>query len=32
VIPPEITLSHVRSFGQAATEALCNVNPKGLLT
>lgn len=32
VISPELTLSHVRSFGQAATEALCNVNPEGLLT
>ena len=32
VISPELTLSHVRSFGQAATEALCQTNPESLLT
>ena len=32
VISPEMTLSHVRSFGQAATEALCQSNPASLLT
>jgi hypothetical protein len=32
VVSPEMTLSHVRSFGQAATEALCHSNPESLLT
>jgi 6-methylsalicylate decarboxylase len=32
VISPEFTLSHIRSFGQAATEALCQSNPESLLT
>lgn len=32
VTPPELALSHVRRFGQAATEALCQTNPATLLT
>jgi hypothetical protein len=32
VIDPTITLSHVRGFGQAATQALCNDNPLALVT
>ncbi len=31
VIDSTLTLAHVRSFGQAATEALCKDNPAGLL-
>jgi hypothetical protein len=32
VVEPMTTLAHVRSFGQAATEALCQHNPTTLLT
>jgi predicted TIM-barrel fold metal-dependent hydrolase len=32
VIDARLTLEHVRSFGQAATEALCHHNPTTLLT
>ena len=32
VIDSTLTLSHVRSFGQAATQALCQDNPTTLLT
>jgi predicted TIM-barrel fold metal-dependent hydrolase len=32
VVDSTITLAHVRSFGQAATDALCHDNPTALLT